>query len=342
MAATIEELRLADAAPVTLAGAIAVWRRTDQERVPEDPVTPDAVYARQLTAPPSHFRLMAWTASEAGTVVGIAYLQLPDVDNLEMGWAGVLVAPEARRRGIGRHLLRRVAERASAERRSTLVGSVSDRVPSGAAFAGAVGATPGLEAHTNQLDLRTIESAGVRRRIDESKVKAAGYRVAWVDWANADDAVIAQVAQAYEAINDMPKGDIAFEDERWDVRRTRERAAHFAQMGLEVWTAIAIHDATGAGVGFTELNLTPEVPEIVQQQGTAVTPAHRGHGLGMLLKATALERLLRERPAARFIRTGNADVNEAMLRINTELGFRPAWSTALWQADVTTLLEVKT
>lgn len=342
MVVTIEEVPLTNVAPATLAAAIGVWRRSDQEHAPEDPVVPDEVYARRLTAPSSDARVIAWTAREAGIVVGIAYLQLPDVDNLKMGWAGALVVPEARRRGIGRSLLRRVAELASAEHRTTLVGSVSDRVPSGADFSRAMGATAGLEAHTNQLDLKTVDTGRVRRLIDGSKVKAVGYRVRWVDWANDDDAAIAQVAQAYEAINDMPKGDVAFEDERWDVRRVREHAAHFAQMGFEVWTAMAIHDATDAGVGFTELNLVVEVPELVQQQGTAVTPAHRGHALGMLLKATALERLLRERPAARLIRTGNADSNEAMLRINTELGFRPAWSSTLWQVDVATLLGAAT
>ena len=196
-----------------------------------------------------------------------------------------------------------------------------------------------MEAHTSQLDLRTLTADRIRRWIDDSRTKASGYHIDWVEWGHADDAAIAQLAQSYDAMNDQPKGDIAFEDERWDARRVRDRHAHFAHMGFEVWTLLAVHDATGAGVGFTELDLTPEVPEIVQQQGTGVSRPHRGHAVGMWLKATMLDRLLRERPRARFIRTGNADANEAMLRINTELGFRPAWSMTLWQADVTTLLD---
>ena len=339
MTPTIEEVSLAARSAATVADAITVWRRADQERTPEDPIMPDEVYARRLTAPPSNSRLFLWTACDEGAPAGTAYLQLPDRDNLELGWAGVLVLPEARRRGIGRRLLGRVAERASSERRTTLVGETSDRLPSGAAFARAVGATAGVEAHTNQLDLRTLTADRIRRWIDDSRTKASGYHIDWVEWGHADDAAIAQLAQSYDAMNDQPKGDIAFEDERWDARRVRDRHAHFAHMGFEVWTLLAVHDATGTGVGFTELDLIPEVPEIVQQQGTGVSRPHRGHAVGMWLKATMLDRLLRERPRARFIRTGNADANEAMLRINTELGFRPAWSMTLWQADVTTLLD---
>jgi GNAT superfamily N-acetyltransferase len=339
MATTIEELPLTALSPADLAAAVGLMRRIDQERVPEDPTTPDDVYALRLTVAPPDARLLFWGARENGTLVGGAYLHLSDRDNLQLGWTSALVGPEARRRGIGRKLLRAVAERARADGRTVLVGDTSDRVPSGAAFARAVNANPGLETHTNQLDVRTLEPERIRRWTDGSRTKAHGYRVAWVDWPNADDATIGRVAQAYEAINDMPKGDLALEDERWDVPRTRDRQAFFVKRGLELWTAIAVHDATGAGVGFTEINLTPGAPEIVQQQGTAVTPAHRGHALGMWLKAAMLDRLVREWPKARFIRTDNAKVNEAMLRINTELGFRPAWSTTLWQADVAAVLK---
>ena len=321
-----------------VAEAVPLLQQIDTERVPEDPVLPTAAYVRRLTVLPPDVRQFFWGARDAqGTLVGVAFAQLPDRENLQMAFGIVMVAPGARRRGTGRSLARTLTERVKQEGRILIATQTSDRVPSGVAFATALGAAPGLEAHTNQLDIAALDAAMIRRAIEAARQKAAGYRLEWIDWCAADEATLARVATAYEAINDMPKGDLPFEMEKWDAERVRKRNEFQAKVGTEVWTVIAIHEASGEPVGFTELNFNPDKPEIAQQQGTAVTPAHRGHALGMWLKADVLERLLRDKPKTRFIRTGNAKVNEAMLRINTELGFRPAWSETIWQAPVATL-----
>jgi hypothetical protein len=47
-----------------------------------------------------------------------------------------------------------------------------------------------------------------------------------------------------------------------------------------------------------------------------------------------IARVLRERAMVRFIRTGNADSNAPMLKINRELGFKPFSANTCWQIDL--------
>lgn len=44
-------------------------------------------------------------------------------------------------------------------------------------------------------------------------------------------------------------------------------------------------------------------------------------------------------PHATEIRTQNADSNGLMLKINTDLGFRPFMASTVWQGNVTVILE---
>lgn len=84
----------------------------------------------------------------------------------------------------------------------------------------------------------------------------------------------------------------------------------------------------------TQVGWQARDPRIAEQHDTAVLDAHRGHGLRGWLVATMLERLHRERPVARVVRTGHADANAPMLAINEALGCRIARATTVWQLDV--------
>ena len=52
------------------------------------------------------------------------------------------------------------------------------------------------------------------------------------------------------------------------------------------------------------------------------------------MKAAMLDKVLKERPQVKYVRTGNADTNAAMLKINNELGFKPYMANALWQVEI--------
>lgn len=61
----------------------------------------------------------------------------------------------------------------------------------------------------------------------------------------------------------------------------------------------------------------------VWQENTAVVKAHRGHGLGITIKATNLLRLLDDYPQTKWVVTWNAAENRHMRAVNTRLGFTP-------------------
>ncbi len=58
---------------------------------------------------------------------------------------------------------------------------------------------------------------------------------------------------------------------------------------------------------------------------------HRGHGLGLRLKAANALAVMRDLPMVPSVRTWNADDNVHMLAVNRELGFQVEGYSREWQ-----------
>lgn len=301
------------------------------EETPEDPVRPmAAILARLRSQPPNQWGVRLRARDAKGTVVGFvrAGQSTNEPENAHIIWGGVEVHPEHRRRGIGTALLRElVAATEGRHPELLLMGMANDRVPAGEAFLRHLGAQPGLPMKTNQLVLADVDRAQIA---EWAKIDAPGYRLERID-----NVVPDRLMQAYlessNGMNDAPKGDLKMADWKLTVEQVRDRETWFTQVGMEWWLIVAVHEATGEGAGFTEVTYDPKQPWLIWQQGTATTPAHRGHKLGLWLKAVNLQRILAEHPDARYVRTGNANTNAQMLGINTQLGFKQAWASIIWQ-----------
>ena len=269
-----------------------------------------------------------WIAADeaTGETVGYSRLELPDLENRDRAYAGPVVRPALRRRGLGGTLLQHAQERARANGRSVLLGEpVQDSA--GDAFARQAGAKAELVEARRVLDLRKVPRDLFARLRADAAGKAAGYTV--VSWTGpTPEEYLGLVAAAFNAMNDAPH-DPDREDNVWDAQRVRERSGVFLQEGLlRGYSVAAIADSDGEMAGLTQVFIDPETPEWGFQGVTAVTRPHRGHRLGLLTKAVMLEWLATAEPKLERIATGNAASNSYMISVNETLGYElagPGW-----------------
>jgi GNAT superfamily N-acetyltransferase len=308
---------------------VAAASRAD---VPVLPVRALPFYRNRWTTGFSGFRRQAWLGSDdSGQPVGYYLLVLPDRENPTMGWCELVVAPAWRRSGAGRALLEHCAGQARLDGRTRLVAEAIEGSP-GSAFAAAARATGGLTEVLRRLDI----DAGLPGRLATLRTAATpladGYSlVTWIGASRAgtlEDQVLLSTAMA-----DAPR-DEGVDHEAWDAERITELERVCLTTGQQFYSVAARHEASGRLVAITQMSVESGTPEWGFQMITAVLPAHRGHRLGLLVKAEMLDLLAAHEPIVRHILTGNAASNDHMVAINEQLGFTVAGASRSWELDL--------
>lgn len=282
---------------------------------------------QQVHRPGPYYARTLLTARVEGRLAGVAELGLPQQANEHLAELEVDVLPEFRRRGVGRALHDEAVRRARADGRSTMAGEAHQdgHSPSpSAAFAQAMGFEVGHREDHQVLELPVPEGL-----VGSLPDPAPGYElVSWRDRAP-DDVIEAYARMRTQMGADAPQGDLDRAPLQVDVAKIRLDEERTAEAFSHIVVA-ARRVSDGEFAGYTLVFLPHESRDVLQDD-TLVMPEHRGHRLGIALKARVLSQLAADHSERRLIHTWNGVGNAPMQAINQTLGFRP----------VETLLEVQ-
>jgi GNAT superfamily N-acetyltransferase len=304
-------------------------------------------------------RRRIFLARSDGAVVGRGMLEWSTDDEDPASWFVVEVLPEHRGRGIGAALADTVERLHLESGRPVLQGFVAHEfagggigvrqeggpevlVPPtgygrvrvtdpGARFLMSRGMTLEQVSRGSVLRLPVVKEDLARHRARAELVAGPEYRV--VSWAGPtpedrrDD-----LAELYTRMSTAePLAGLAIIEARWDEERVVEEEAAMLGGGRTLLTAAAEHVPSGRLVAFTRVSVPADRTRPTEQEETLVLDEHRGHRLGMLLKAANLQYLAEEAPETPLVFTFNAEENRHMLRVNEALGFTPIGYEGSWK-----------
>ncbi|MDO5723338.1 MAG: GNAT family N-acetyltransferase [Flaviflexus sp.] len=298
--------------------------------------------------------------AQPGQILGYVGVYYSSDDNLGRAWLGIYVLPAWRFRGIGsaaiNHARRLVADLGRRDIEAWAIAHpAAPDDPDPVLPATGVGAVS-LEGPTSLLLARGFRLAQVEYQLRLPAPRdrqgrllaqlaalreegAAGAREDYEleSWQGmpGDPAAVADMFRRFSA--DIPASE-GLEPSAWDEEKVVNYVERLAARGVDLlWTAVR-HRDSGQLVGYTMLEW-PHGADSATQEDTWVSPEHRGHRLGLLIKATNTARAIGGeivgRPGElRTILTWLAAENEHMLAINRRLGFTIDRVEGCWILDV--------
>lgn len=331
---------------------VEVRNRVDIDTLGTDALTFAAAELLPMFRDNPHRFRRHFVATLDGAIVGRALLGWLPQKDAPAASLTIDVLPEVRGRGIGGELLAVLEERAVQLGRRTLQASVAHRsIPGGERLAPPTGFgdisadDPGARflmgqgyaleqvARISALDLAQASAVIDEQRRRSSDHAGPDYRPhTWSGPAPEtwlDDLATLKTAMSVED----PSAGLDVVEDRWDAARVRDEEARHEESGrLDIVAAIE-HVPNGRLAGYTEISAAPDGRRAAQED-TLVLPDHRGHRLGMLLKAVNAQQLAQVVPGVLEVTTFNAEDNRPMLDVNEALGFRAIGHEGEWQKRV--------
>lgn len=260
-----------------------------------------------------------WLARDAdGGVVGHASMDLPAWDNRHMALVFCSVHPDHQGRGTGTQLLQAQVKAVQEAGRSMLLTFAFRETPGMRLLAEhgfeVAQATAQRRLRPQELDLAAIEAYA-----DDASAHAADYELVRLD-GPAPEEWLPDLVDVFEAISDAPLDDVDLTPDAFPVERVRNFERAMASRGQHLYRLLARHRRTGEWAGHTILCVDEHRPGVAIQEDTTVVRGHRGHRLGMLLKATMLLWMREQHPDLDTIDTWNAETNDHMIAVNDRLG----------------------
>ncbi|GAB3797488.1 hypothetical protein GCM10027605_07570 [Micromonospora zhanjiangensis] len=281
-------------------------------------------------------RRISWIAQEeptspdgTGEVAGhIQVLLLGDIGVME-----VVVHPRARRRGLGRQLVATAARRVYHEGFSSIGVEV-------------VGGTPAVGFYESLGFVREfVETRSVLRlsKVDWAAVGemaggiAAGYHLEFHPGGPPEE-LLEAYARAKAAVRDVDDGDLDLRPSSYDPQRLRDSLDCLHRRGMKPYIVLALHERSGEVAGLTEVVVSAQHPTRADQYDTIVAQEHRGYGIDRAIKARMLLELRSAEPVVSAVQTWNAQANEAMIKVNADLGYEPDREWCEYGVDVAELV----
>ena len=253
-------------------------------------------------------------------VVAQGMVHVSDWDNLDLAWLGAEVHPEHRRQGLGSAMFAFVRDHAAGMGRTKTGADAWDGNP-GMAFLERHGMAPKSRAINRRQHVAELDFDDVRSRYHGAAAAAAAYEVVRIE-GTTPESLLPAMSEMVASINDAPLDDLEIEDEVFPPERVSAYENAQIARGFRMYRLLAQHRESGDLAGHTVVAVDGSRPHIGHQHDTTVVRSHRGHRLGLLLKAGMNLWLADTEPQLLTVDTWNAESNDHMIGVNEALGYR--------------------